>query len=93
MAEQIQRNLDDFVELTTVSADSRQRITLGSLSRNHQRFRIYQNSQGELLIRPMVEIPADEAWLYQNPAALAAVREGLADAAAGRIQEFDPDEF
>jgi hypothetical protein len=29
-------------------------------------------------------IPESEKWLYANPAALAGVRKGLADAAAGR---------
>ncbi len=29
-------------------------------------------------------IPESEKWLYDNPAALASVRKGLADAAAGR---------
>ncbi len=30
-------------------------------------------------------IPESEKWLYDNPTALASVRKGLADAAAGRI--------
>jgi hypothetical protein len=29
-------------------------------------------------------IPASEEWLYRNPEALASVRQGFADAAAGR---------
>lgn len=29
-------------------------------------------------------IPESEKWLYDNPTALASVRKGLADAAAGR---------
>jgi hypothetical protein len=29
-------------------------------------------------------IPESEKWLYENPKALASVRQGLADAAAGR---------
>jgi len=31
-----------------------------------------------------VQIPEDEAWLYQNPEALAAVLRGLRDAAEGK---------
>ncbi len=34
---------------------------------------------------PIAEpVPESEKWLYDNPVALASVRKGLADAAAGR---------
>jgi predicted transcriptional regulator len=35
-------------------------------------------------VQSAVPIPASEEWLYRNPKALASVRRGLADAAAGR---------
>lgn len=36
----------------------------------------------------MVEIPAREKWLFENPEAVASVRRGLADAKAGRTQSL-----
>ena len=31
------------------------------------------------------EVPAEEAWLWQNPAALKSVQQGLKDSAEGRV--------
>ena len=37
------------------------------------------------MIRP---IPVREMWLYQNPVALAKVREGLSEAAKGELHDL-----
>ncbi len=42
-------------------------------------------SDTEVLVKMARVIPEREAWLYENPAALAAVREGLAHARAGKV--------
>ena len=34
---------------------------------------------------------ASEAWLFNNPDAMASVRRGLSDAAQGRVSKVDPD--
>ena len=80
---------DEFVEVATHSVDDRHRVTLGDLVRDIRRVRVYRNARGELLLQPVVEIPAAEAWLYRNAEALAAVRQGLDDAAAGRLQPLN----
>lgn len=41
--------------------------------------------EGRIVLEPFVEIPARERWLFDNPQALASVRQGLADSAAGRV--------
>jgi hypothetical protein len=38
----------------------------------------------QIALDPQVSIPASEAWLYQNPKTLAAVRRGLQEAAEGK---------
>ena len=56
------------------------------------RFDIFINEQtGEVLLKPYKEIPANEAWLYQNPTALNLVNKGLKEAQAGKFsgQEFE----
>jgi hypothetical protein len=50
---------------------------------------IYRNSVGQILLDPQVTIPASEAWLFNNPAAIASVRRGLSDAAQGKVSRVD----
>jgi hypothetical protein len=38
---------------------------------------------GEILLTPVVEIPAREMWMWENPEVLEDIRQGLADAAVG----------
>jgi hypothetical protein len=84
---------DEFEEVSTHTVDERHRITLGELVKDTRRVRIYRNARGELLLQPVVEIPAAEAWLFQNQAALTAVKKGLEDAAKGRVSRVDLDQL
>ena len=49
------------------------------------RFDVYRNPEEQLILDPQVSIPASEAWLYRKPKALASVRQGLQDAAEGKV--------
>lgn len=72
--------------------DSRGRINIKQLSSEEvTSFRAIRQQDGTILLRPVVdiEIPPEEAWLYKNPEALASVKQGLEDVAAGRISELD----
>lgn len=84
---------DEFEEVSTHTVDERHRITLGELVKDTRRVRIYRNARGELLLQPVVEIPAAEAWLFQNQEALTAVKKGLEDAAKGRVSRVDLDKL
>jgi hypothetical protein len=44
---------------------------------------VYRNAKGQIILDPMVRVPAREAWLHANPRALAAVRCGLDEAVRG----------
>ena len=78
---------DDFEEVGILSADDRNRVTLGKYLKNFKRLKVYQDSRGEILLVPVVEIPASELWLYQNQDAMESLQRGLADAKAGRTVE------
>ena len=69
----------------TVRPDSKGRIALGAFARGVSSYRIHQEKDGRLILEPYKEIPAHEAWLFENDAALTKVRKGLKDAAAGKV--------
>ena len=82
-----------FEEVAEVRVDSKNRITLGKNKNTAKAriYKVYRNAIGQIILDPQVTIPAHEAWLYQNPEALASVKRGLKDAAQGKTVDFDPD--
>ena len=76
--------------MLTKNTDARGRLTLGERFAN-QRFIVTEVSETEIKLEAACVIPAREAWLYKNPAALAAVRRGIEDARAGRFSSNPPD--
>ena len=82
---------DDFEEIESKSVDQRNRLVLPAAQGGPEikRVRVYMNSRGEVLIRPVVEIPASEMWLYRNKKALASVKRGLDEAAKREVKELD----
>ena len=54
-----------------------------------KRVRLYKNDAGELLLRPVVGIPASEAWLFRNEQAIENVKAGLKDVAEGKISKLN----
>lgn len=70
----------------TVRPDAKGRITLGPLAKGVSSFQVKEQADGSLLLEPFKEVPAREAWLYENPEALAGVRKGLSDAATGKVR-------
>lgn len=63
-----------------LSIDSRKRISLNKLLPDVpvSSVRAYQDG-GKIILEPMVEIPAREAWLYHNENALGKVKTGLTE--------------
>jgi len=72
--------------VTTKTVDARGRLTLGPKYANSLVI-VRERDDGALEIMPAEAVPANEAWLYKNPSALKAVREGIEDARAGRFAE------
>jgi len=62
-----------------VKLDSRNRITLTRVSKNlSAMYKMYTRGD-TIVLEPVVEIPADEAWLFapENKALLARIKKGL----------------
>lgn len=74
--------------------DSRNRLAFGKLlasaglGRNVRFAARWGN--GVFTLKPMVSIPASEAWLYANPEALASVKRGLEQAGSGELEDLSP---
>jgi hypothetical protein len=83
----------EFQEIGTRTIDNRNRLTLSGLLRNFKRVLIYKNDLGEVLVRPVVEIPASDLWIFQNKEAFKSVQKGLKDASEGKISKLNPDEL
>jgi hypothetical protein len=93
---------EKFLPIEVKSIDFKNRINLGSkimtfVSRIMKRAEAYQvciGSDGDILLRPVVNIPSKEAWIYQNPVVKKQVKEGLQQAEKGDIEKVkDLDAF
>jgi len=73
----------------TLRPDSKGRITLGKLSEGVSGFKMTVDKQERIILEPLVEIPAREKWLFNNPTALRQVRRGIEDAAQGKLVKKD----
>jgi hypothetical protein len=74
----------------SVKPDIKKRVVLpNALVQEGIIYHIYHNSIGQILLDPQVTIPASEAWLFNNPDALALVQRGLSDVAEGKVSKID----
>lgn len=74
----------EFSQVAEVRADAKNRLLMKKVKISGM-YRIYKNDQGQLILDPVVTIPASEAWLFADNAALASVREGLRESAGGKL--------
>ena len=84
---------EDFSELGTKNLDKRKRIAIGDALKREispaHRFQVFESNSGDVLLRPVVEIPVREVWLYKNKKALESVKKGLKQSAEGKIKKLD----
>ena len=84
---------DEFQEIDTRTIDNRNRLTIGELAQGFNRVKLYKSELGEILLKPVVEIPASELWLFNNKEALEDVQKGLKDLSEGKITKLDIDKL
>ena len=69
--------------------DAKKRLSLGSaVEEAGSTYNIYRNSLGQIMLDPVKTVPAYETWLFDNKPALASVKRGLGDSAAGRTKNL-----
>lgn len=72
--------------------DSKKRITLGKIApEDVTSYDAEIKENGVIILRPKVEIPAEEVWLWKNKKAMASVQRGLDDAANKKFSQLAPD--
>jgi len=77
--------MDQIIQLRP---DAKGRINLGKLAEGISSFRAHRTEDGNIILEPFTEIPAREKWLFDNEAALGAVKAGLENAAAGQTRSL-----
>jgi hypothetical protein len=70
-----------------VKPDSRRRIVLPETTIKNKDivYHVYTNSYGQIVLDPQVTIPASEAWIFEDKAALAALDKGMAESNNGQL--------
>jgi hypothetical protein len=76
--------------MTTKTADSKGRISLGSRFAN-QTVIIDEVDATEIRVTLAQVIPQREIWLHKNSSAKASVYRGLTQAKAGKVSKISPD--
>ncbi|MDD3012170.1 MAG: hypothetical protein PHC34_00515 [Candidatus Gastranaerophilales bacterium] len=72
--------------------DSKKRITLGKLVPDEvTSYAVEFLENGTIILKPRVEIPAEEAWLFKNKNVLESVKRGLEDSAIGKVSKLEKD--
>jgi hypothetical protein len=69
--------------------DAKKRLSIGhAVQEPAAAYNIYRNSLGQIMLDPVKAVPLHETWLFENKKALASIRRGLADSAAGRTKDL-----
>jgi hypothetical protein len=82
------RNADFQLITEFVQPDAKKRLSLGAAMTGAGAFNLYRNALGQIVLDPVKTIPASEAWLFENPQALASVKRGLKESAEGKLHNL-----
>ena len=75
-----------FLTVKTVRPDGKGRITLGKLTKDFSGYTLKESADGVIVLEPLIEVPAKEAWLFKNKEALASVERGLKQSGEGKTK-------
>jgi hypothetical protein len=78
------KNADFRLVAEFAQPDAKKRLSLGEALGGATAYNIYRNALGQVILDPVKAVPASEMWLYENPPALASVKQGLRESAEGK---------
>lgn len=86
---------EDFEEIGIQKLDSKYRLAVGqpirSLYSCVSRVQVYANEEtGDILLRPLAEIPVRELWIHKNKKVLESITKGFKQAKEGKLKDIDP---
>ncbi len=70
-----------------VRPDARGRLTLGSAAKDSD-YRVLVNEKGQILLDPVIPIPASEAWLWESPSLRASMERALKQSEAEEFEDL-----
>ena len=73
---------------TEIQPDERGRLTIGQEFVKDHHYRVLMNAHGQIVLDPVVTIPARELWLFQNPEAWGSVLRGAEQAGRGELNSL-----
>lgn len=73
---------------TEIQPDERGRVTIGQEFVKDHHYRVLMNAHGQIVLDPVVTIPARELWLFQNPEAWGSVLRGAEQAGRGALKSL-----
>lgn len=84
---------ENFELVGSAKLDTKKRVTLGAVFKKSrlfnetsvETFETFIGSEGDILLKPRVSIPARELWVHQNPNAAKDIQRGIQDAKQGRV--------
>lgn len=72
-----------------ITLDKKRRLALGKVVKNKQvsSFEVYE-TEGGYFLKPKVSVPADEAWIFQNPIVKKSLARGLSQEPKHKLGSF-----
>lgn len=68
--------------------DSRRRVNLNKLLPKENVHAVNAHTEGnKIILELMIEIPADESWIYENPKVLKSIQKGIKEAKEGKLKD------
>ena len=80
--------LQQYQKVKKVRPDSKGRITLGKRATEVSGYTLKERKDGTILLEPLIEVPAKEAWLFKNKEALESVKRGLEQSTKGKTKSL-----
>lgn len=86
---------DGFRPAAEADVDGRRRLSLGKVGHaEHTRYQVLENDLGEILLVPLVSVPARELIVWEDAQVRSSLARGMEQAARGQVVDLGSfDEF